>query len=288
MALHEALLALQTGCSGLLTLKQDDPYFKKRLRTVPHVHQGELEILDRLTQLGRHYRSLDEYVQNILKTKTSTLNFLLCSSSHRLSRCRWFVHTQFRLRTSFHSSIVPSLSQPVGNRMSARHVIDPVASLDFLDRLFASLSGTRLIDSHASIDGLSWLSDSRRYPSMHLGRQYDSLVDHEETPVRLPSNSHQTSNIDSHTRPSLRRVRRVLHRLEQQHQRRRHGLDHTKRLSTHLHRRQSIALARSRSARHTAGKKNQPRSFSFTTVFLIFRHPQATPPWHHRPTVNTS
>jgi len=29
MALHEALLALQTGCSGLLTLKQDDPYFKK-------------------------------------------------------------------------------------------------------------------------------------------------------------------------------------------------------------------------------------------------------------------
>jgi hypothetical protein len=29
MALHEALIALQTGCSGLLTLKQDDPYFKK-------------------------------------------------------------------------------------------------------------------------------------------------------------------------------------------------------------------------------------------------------------------
>ena len=29
MALHEALLALQTGCSGLLTLKQDDPHFKK-------------------------------------------------------------------------------------------------------------------------------------------------------------------------------------------------------------------------------------------------------------------
>ncbi|CAF5011785.1 unnamed protein product, partial [Rotaria magnacalcarata] len=25
MALHEALIALQTGCSGLLTLKQDDP-----------------------------------------------------------------------------------------------------------------------------------------------------------------------------------------------------------------------------------------------------------------------
>jgi hypothetical protein len=29
MALHEALIALQTGCSGLLTLKQDDPHFKK-------------------------------------------------------------------------------------------------------------------------------------------------------------------------------------------------------------------------------------------------------------------
>ena len=29
MALHEALLALQTGCSGLLTLKQDDSHFKK-------------------------------------------------------------------------------------------------------------------------------------------------------------------------------------------------------------------------------------------------------------------
>ena len=29
MALHEALLALQTGCSGLLTLKDDDPHFKK-------------------------------------------------------------------------------------------------------------------------------------------------------------------------------------------------------------------------------------------------------------------
>lgn len=29
MALHEALIALQTGCSGLLTLKQDDPYFKR-------------------------------------------------------------------------------------------------------------------------------------------------------------------------------------------------------------------------------------------------------------------
>ena len=29
MALHEALIALQTGCSGLLTLKQDDPHFKR-------------------------------------------------------------------------------------------------------------------------------------------------------------------------------------------------------------------------------------------------------------------
>ena len=29
MALHEALIALQTGFSGLLTLKQDDPHFKK-------------------------------------------------------------------------------------------------------------------------------------------------------------------------------------------------------------------------------------------------------------------
>lgn len=29
MALHEALIALQTGCSGLLTLKEEDPHFKK-------------------------------------------------------------------------------------------------------------------------------------------------------------------------------------------------------------------------------------------------------------------
>ncbi|UJR09282.1 hypothetical protein I4U23_013527 [Adineta vaga] len=76
MALHEALIALQTGCSGLLTLKQDDPHFKKRLPTIPYVHQGELEILDRLTQLGRHYRTLDEYIRNIIKTKTSGLYIL--------------------------------------------------------------------------------------------------------------------------------------------------------------------------------------------------------------------
>ncbi|CAF1248780.1 unnamed protein product [Rotaria sordida] len=76
MALHEALIALQTGCSGLLTLKQDDPYFKKRLPTIPYVHQGELEILDRLTQLGQHYRTLDEYIQNIFKDKKSGLYIL--------------------------------------------------------------------------------------------------------------------------------------------------------------------------------------------------------------------
>ncbi|CAF1305886.1 unnamed protein product [Adineta steineri] len=76
MALHEALIALQTGCSGLLTLKQDDPHFKKRFPTIPYIHQGELEILDRLTQIGRHYRTLDEYVQNILKNKTSGLYIL--------------------------------------------------------------------------------------------------------------------------------------------------------------------------------------------------------------------
>ncbi|CAF5194661.1 unnamed protein product, partial [Rotaria magnacalcarata] len=70
MALHEALIALQTGCSGLLTLKQDDPHFKRRLPTVTYVHQGELEILDRLTQIGQHYRTLDEFIQNIFKDKT--------------------------------------------------------------------------------------------------------------------------------------------------------------------------------------------------------------------------
>ncbi|CAF2678374.1 unnamed protein product [Rotaria sp. Silwood2] len=73
MALHEALIALQTGCSGLLTLKQDDPHFKKRLPTISYVHQ---EILDRLTQIGQHYRTLDEYIQNIFKDKTSGLYIL--------------------------------------------------------------------------------------------------------------------------------------------------------------------------------------------------------------------
>ncbi|CAF2058620.1 unnamed protein product [Rotaria magnacalcarata] len=76
MALHEALIALQTGCSGLLTLKQDDPHFKRRLPTVTYVHQGELEILDRLTQIGQHYRTLDEFIQNIFKDKTSGLYIL--------------------------------------------------------------------------------------------------------------------------------------------------------------------------------------------------------------------
>ena len=36
-----------------------------------YVHPGELEILDRLTEIGRQYRTLDDYVQNVLKTKTS-------------------------------------------------------------------------------------------------------------------------------------------------------------------------------------------------------------------------
>jgi hypothetical protein len=53
----------------------------QRLPTIPYVHQGELEILDRLTQLGRHYRTLDEYVQNIIKTKTSKLKFNQNNSS---------------------------------------------------------------------------------------------------------------------------------------------------------------------------------------------------------------
>ncbi|CAF5135000.1 unnamed protein product, partial [Rotaria sp. Silwood1] len=41
-----------------------------------YIHQGELEILDRLTQLGQHYRTLDEYIQNIFKNKTSGLYIL--------------------------------------------------------------------------------------------------------------------------------------------------------------------------------------------------------------------
>jgi hypothetical protein len=38
------------------------------------VHPGELEILDRLTQIGRHYRTLDEYVQAVLKNTTSNIS----------------------------------------------------------------------------------------------------------------------------------------------------------------------------------------------------------------------
>ncbi|CAF0786935.1 unnamed protein product [Didymodactylos carnosus] len=76
MALHEALLALQTGCSGLLTLKQDDPYFKKRVQSLPYVHPGELEQLDRLTQLGKHYKMLEDFVQNNLVSNESGLYLL--------------------------------------------------------------------------------------------------------------------------------------------------------------------------------------------------------------------
>jgi hypothetical protein len=116
MALHEALIALQTGCSGLLTLKQDDPHFKKvqnhfhsftlrfsgflfiqRLPTIPYVHQGELEILDRLTQLGRHYRTLDEYVQNIIKTKTSKIKFDQKKIFFNHVYFRWFIYPKFCL-----------------------------------------------------------------------------------------------------------------------------------------------------------------------------------------------
>lgn len=39
MALHEALIALQTGCSGLLTLKEDDPYFKKVRKRIFHIRK---------------------------------------------------------------------------------------------------------------------------------------------------------------------------------------------------------------------------------------------------------
>ena len=45
MALHEALIALQTGCSGLLTLKEDDPYFKKVRKRIFHM---EIFIIDYL------------------------------------------------------------------------------------------------------------------------------------------------------------------------------------------------------------------------------------------------
>jgi len=55
---------------------------------VPYVHPGELEILDRLTQLGRHYQTLDEYVQNIVKNKTSKTKESLSHS---------FIHVYFQV-----------------------------------------------------------------------------------------------------------------------------------------------------------------------------------------------